>query len=130
MLGKKIIYIDDDEAAQLFIKHCLGGEGYEVDACRTGKEALTVVEKGDYWLVLLEITLPDLDGREVCRRIKANNHLSGIKVFVVTARAEEEHINQAGATYSDGFLLKPFIAEDILMAVHSLASRRSRSQSV
>ncbi len=129
-LGKKILYIDDDEAAQLFIKHYLGGEGYEVDACRTGKEALTVVEKGDYWLVLLEITLPDLDGREVCRHIKENNHLSGIKVFVVTARAEEEHINQAGATYSDGFLLKPFIAEDILMAVHSLAAHRSRSQSV
>ncbi len=125
ILGKKILYIDDDEAACIFIKHCLGSEGYEVDLCRTGKEALGLVEKGDYWLVLLEITLPDLDGREVCRRIKGNSRLSGIKVFVITGRAEEEPMNQNGPTCSDGFLLKPFITEDILMAVHSLAAHRS-----
>ena len=83
------------------------------------------MEKGDYWLVLLEITLHDLDGREVCRRIKGNSRLSGIKVFVITGRADEEPMNQNGPTCSDGFLLKPFITEDILMAVHSLAAHRS-----
>jgi len=124
--GNRILYVDDDAEAGAFIKRCLDDEGYEVDCCSTGEEALTLLEKGGYWLVLLEIALPDINGWEVCKRIREIDQLSGIKIYIVTGRASEEQTARTSEICSDGFLLKPFMAQDILMAVNSLAINRNR----
>lgn len=113
-LGSRILYVDDDEETCLFIKRCLKEEGYQVDYCLTGEDALKLAEEGRHWLVMLELALPDTDGWELCRKIRSNNRLAGIKVYIVTAKAVEQHSAEMRTSGADGFLIKPFKAEDIL----------------
>lgn len=118
-LGGRILYVDDDEETCLFIKRCLKEEGYQVDYCHSGKDALRLSEEGRHWLVMLELALPDADGWELCRQIKNNARLTGIKVYIITAKAVEQHSAEMRDSGADGFLIKPFKAEDILAVVNA-----------
>lgn len=127
-LGGKILCVDDDEEIGIFIKRCLEDEGYEVNYCRTGEEALDMVDSGNHWLILLDIAMPGLDGWEVCRRIKGNSRLAGIKVYIVTAKAIEKQSTELRDSGADGFLLKPFKAEDIISVVRAFDAQRYSSR--
>lgn len=123
-LGSKILYVDDDEETCLFIRRCLNGENYPVDYCHSGEEALKLVDDGSYWLVMLEIALPGADGWEICRKIKSNGRLTGIKVYIVTGKANEQQSAEILDSGSDGLLLKPFKAEEILSVVRAFDAQR------
>ena len=124
VLGGKILYVDDDEETCLFLKRCLDGDGYLMEYCHSGEEALKLVNEGQYWMVLLEIALPGADGWEICRKIKSNARLTGIKVYIVTAKANEQQSAEIHDSGSDGLLLKPFKAEEILTVVRAFDTHR------
>ena len=124
VLGGKILYVDDDEETCLFLKRCLDPDGYLMEYCHSGEEALKLVGEGQYWMVLLEIALPGADGWEICRKIKSNARLTGIKVYIVTAKANEQQSAEIHNSGSDGLLLKPFKAEEILSVVRAFDTHR------
>ncbi len=116
-LGNKILIVDDDPEIVQFMVRCLVAEGYVVDHCSSGEEALQMVTQREYGLVLLDIAMPGIDGWETCRRIKQNADLAGIKVHMVTAKSVDgmdDKIHESGA---DGVLLKPFRPEELLEMV-------------
>lgn len=116
-LGRKILCVDDDPEVLTFMQRCLTNEGYTVETCNSGDDALKLLSTRDFGLVLLDIAMPGLDGWETCRRIKSEDALAGIKVYLVTAKpidGDTPRVHEAGA---DGYILKPFRPEDLLELV-------------
>jgi len=123
-LGHKILTVDDDREICTFIRRCLEPEGHVVDQCASGEEALERMATGEYWLVLLDIAMPGLDGWETCARIRANPALAGVKVYLVTAKAVDKTLQQIQESGADGYLLKPFKAEDLLTLIQGFETSR------
>ncbi|MBN2309355.1 MAG: response regulator [Candidatus Hydrogenedentes bacterium] len=124
-LGNRILCVDDDPEILVFMRRCLENAGFEVDQCRSGEEALERVATHEYGLVLLDIAMPGMDGWEACSRIKSDRALAGIKIFMVTAKpvdTEAPHVRQAKV---DGYLMKPFKAEDLTELVQGCLSLRA-----
>lgn len=118
--GNKILCVDDDEEILTFMLRCLHAEGYEADSCLSGEEALKLLATRQYGLVLLDIAMPGMDGWETCRRIKSDVALTGIKIYLVTAKpieTERARLQQSGV---EGYILKPFKAEDLVELVRGL----------
>ena len=82
----QVLVAEDDPKIAKVVEHLLRREGYQVARARDGREALTRVEVEPFDLLLLDIGLPEVDGFEVCRRVKAR---SDLPVIVLSARGEE-----------------------------------------
>lgn len=122
----KVLVVEDDKKLALFLRKALSEEGYIVDACRSGREALLQASNIAYSLILLDWMLPDLDGVTVCREIRrsANN----IPIVMLTARAEVgERVTglDAGA---DDYITKPFELEELLARVRAAIRRGEGGQ--
>jgi PAS domain S-box-containing protein len=122
-IGERVLCVDDDDEIGRFVQHCLESEGYAVDTCGSGQEALDLADSGAYGLVLMDVAMPGMDGFEACLRLKSNPELSGIKVYLVTAKPVDRNLNKVHECGADGFLLKPFHAEDLLHLVRGLDLR-------
>ncbi len=123
-LGDKVLIVDDDPEIVTFISRCLENEGYSTNQCATGEDALELVGSGEYWLVLLDIAMPGIDGWETCERIKSDGALAGIRVYIVTAKPVDKTMNKVHECGADGFLLKPFKPDDLLALVQGFESRK------
>jgi PAS domain S-box-containing protein len=119
-LGGKILCVDDDPEVLVFIAHCLETEGYVVDTCTSGEAALDRVATHEYSLVLLDVAMPGTDGWEVCRRIRNEASVAGIKIYFVTAKPIDRSTARIQEVRADGFLLKPFRSEDLLELVRGV----------
>jgi PAS domain S-box-containing protein len=119
-LGSRVLCVDDDPEILLFIRRCLETEGYEVDCCERGEEALERTATRDYGLVLLDIAMPGMDGWEACRRIKSDAALAKIKVFMVTAKPVDASTPRVQQARADGYLLKPFRSDDLIELVRGI----------
>lgn len=67
---KKILVVDDDELVGIAIKEELGIEGYEVEYCLSGQEAIEIVKSKSFDLIIIDLVMPETDGIETCRAIK------------------------------------------------------------
>ncbi|HOF40430.1 MAG TPA: ATP-binding protein [Candidatus Hydrogenedentes bacterium] len=122
-LGGKILCVDDDPDVLVFLRRCLETDGYEIDECESGEEALARLRSREYALVLLDIAMPGMDGWETCLRIKSDPALAGIKVFMVTAKPLDAKNPLTKSSGCDGFIQKPFRAEDIVEIASRLLKR-------
>ena len=99
--GARILVVDDEEAIAELLTTALRYTGFEVAVARTGFEALQVAATFSPDLVVLDVMLPDLDGYEVCRRLRGDGDLVPI-VFLTARDAEENRIRgfvQGGDSY-------------------------------
>src|SRR5690606_6805920 len=110
-LGGRVLAVDDDEEILTYITRCLEPEGFDVDTCHTGEEALTLLDTHAHSLILLDLSMPGIDGYETCRRIKADPALRGAKVYFVTAKPVDGSMPRYRESGADGYLQKPFRAE-------------------
>ena len=115
--GKDILVVDDDPEVIDFVTRCLGAEGYVVSGAANGNEVLDRLRTGSYGLVLLDVAMPGFDGWQVCSQIKGDTALSDMRVYMVTARPEAEVEAEVHRCGADGYILKPFRAEDLTTCV-------------
>jgi CheY-like chemotaxis protein len=111
-----VLVVDDEQAIREFLDDILTGEGYQVSTASNGQEALTHLATAQPDLVLLDIMMPVLDGREVLRRMRADPTLSRVAVLVMSAAADPGPL--AGGF--DSFLPKPFDLDRLLSAIEEL----------
>lgn len=98
--------------------------GVRVLTASTGASGLKsiVQEKPD--IVFLDLMLPDINGEQICRAVKAKPELEHISIIIVTGRGDQEHLQRAFQAGCDAYVVKPFDAKDLLDKVHVLLSEK------
>ncbi|MFF2514434.1 response regulator transcription factor [Streptomyces sp. NPDC058086] len=119
----RLLVVEDDPSIRMLLESALRLSGYEVFGAATGQEALRDVEDRRPDLVLLDIMLPDLDGLEVTRRLRA----AGIRtpVLFLTARGELADRIAGLSAGGDDYVTKPFSIEEVLLRIRAILRRTS-----
>jgi two-component system KDP operon response regulator KdpE len=120
MTKPRILIVDDEVAIQRALGPLLRARGYDVEVAGTGGDAVRMFERQPHDLVVLDLGLPDLEGSEVCRRLRA---LSKAPIVVLSARTEEADKVAALDLGADDYVTKPFGPEELLARIR-VALRR------
>lgn len=127
-----ILAVDDNDAIRYSLSRTLQGGGYRVIEARNGTETLRLADDSPD-LITLDVHLPDMDGFEVCRRLKANPRTAHIPVLHISATVTDTENRVRGLETADGYLAEPVSREELLATVGSLlrlkrAEREARLQ--
>ena len=126
---KKVLVLEDEASIRSFIVINLQRAGYEVIEAERGEEALRKLQDNpDTRVCLLDIMLPDIDGFEVCRRIRATNAQVG--VIMLTARSQEMDKVTGLMTGADDYVTKPFSPAELTARVDALLRRAGEAPAV
>jgi two-component system OmpR family response regulator len=117
----RVLLVDDEEHLLAMLEAALQFEGFDVSSATTGLDALAAVSRSAYDLIILDVMLPDLDGFEVCTRLRAE----GVEtpVFFLSARDSTEDLMR-GLAIGDGYLTKPFSLKVLIARLRSVLGRR------
>lgn len=118
---EEFVICDDVQVVREALRSIIVKEGYSnIILTENGKQFLDVLGKNLPYAVFLDINLPDADGLQLLRKVKAQD--AGIKVIMVTADASEQTKNQAVELGADAYITKPFLPEHIVFAMNVLQS--------
>jgi len=121
-LEERILIVEDELQLARLMELELDHEGYAVKVSHNGREALGLLQEEEFDLVLLDIMLPEMDGVEVCRRLR---EFSDIPVIMVTARDAVPEKVEALDTGADDYITKPFAIEELLARIRALLRRKN-----
>lgn len=107
MTSRRVLIVDDHPVNRQLPGMLLRGTDWQCDTASSGEEALAKLNTTNYDVVLLDISMPDLSGDEVCRRIRADVRFKTLRVIAYTAHAMEEARASILAAGFDGLLTKP-----------------------
>lgn len=117
MAAPKILVIEDEELVRKVLEFRLKREGYEVYQAKDGGEALDLIAKHHFDLMLVDIMLPYVGGLEITQKVKSNPSTKNTKVIVVSANGLENVILEAFALGADDFIAKPFNLPELIIRV-------------
>jgi two-component system OmpR family response regulator len=121
MSGEHLLIVDDEDNLRSMLVAALRHHGFEVSSAATGRDALTEVAAVAPDLVVLDVMLPDLDGFEVCRRLRAEgNHTP---VLFLTARDTTEDLVRGLTLGGDDYMQKPFSLEELVARATAVLRR-------
>ncbi|HWJ82901.1 MAG TPA: response regulator transcription factor [Nocardioides sp.] len=122
----QLLIVEDDDGIAEPLGRAMEREGYQVERVTTGSAALDRVATGGVDLVLLDLGLPDMDGLDVCRRLRATGFDAGI--MILTARGGELDRVVGLDVGADDYLGKPFSLSELLARTRALLRRTARSE--
>ena len=121
MSGPRLILVaDDDEDILALVKAVLERSGHEVVAVADGAEALATVRTRKPDLAVLDITMPQVDGLEVLRRLRADAETAALPVVLLSAQAQEADIERGFVTGASAYIKKPFSPRELVTRVAQL----------
>ena len=120
----RLLIVEDDDAIAAPLMRAVQREGYELDRVGAGRPAIDRVTAGGIDLVLIDLGLPDMDGLDVCRELRADGYDGGI--VILTARAGELDRVVGLDVGADDYLAKPFSLSELLARVRALLRRSQR----
>jgi DNA-binding response OmpR family regulator len=115
-----ILVVDDDPLIRTLVEHKLRLRGFEVVSAESGEDGLKQVAVKRPDLIVLDAMMPELDGFEVLRRLKQDAATATIPVIMLTARKQESDIVSALSSGARDYLVKPFMAEELIMRIRNL----------
>lgn len=119
-----ILIVDDQDDIATVLQYNFERESFETRRARTGTEALTLAEKQPLpALVVLDVMLPDIQGTEVCRRLRANSRTSSVPIMIVSARREEVDRLVGLEVGADDYVTKPFSVRELVLRARALIRR-------
>jgi DNA-binding response OmpR family regulator len=107
---KNILAVEDEPKILEVVVSFMESRSFNVFPAKNGKEALTVFDRENIALVLLDLMLPDIPGEEVCRRIRG---MSRVPIIMLTAKAEEENLLEGLRLGADDYIRKPFSLKEL-----------------
>jgi DNA-binding response OmpR family regulator len=119
----RVLVVDDDADINAALQESLQFAGYEVAGASTGMEALAEVSRHCPDLVLLDQMLPDLDGVEVCRRLRGAPETKRVPIMFLTARGGEDARVRGLALGADDYVTKPFSMQELLLRIRAVLRR-------
>ena len=109
-----VLVADDSSVFRKFIEHALAGKNYKVHFAKSGREAIDLFSEHDPHIAIVDWTMPDMTGGEICRHIRAADKPSYTYVVIVTASTEKERRIEGLAAGADDYLTKPFDGEELV----------------
>lgn len=122
--GRRALVVEDDALSLELLSDILGSGGWSVTAVASGEEAVAAASRSPPDLVLLDIGLPGIDGRETMRRLRRLPETAGAAVVAVTAQAMAGDAERALAEGFDGYLTKPLDTRGLLRVLDAILTRR------
>ena len=117
----KILVIEDDEYSRDALAHLLSSEGYEAQSASNGESGLEKAHEMHPDVIVLDLNLPDIDGKHVIEMIRSDGPLKNVPILVVTG--DEDKAAQAAVDLgADGYLTKPVEFDDLIKAISGLTS--------
>lgn len=120
-----VVVVEDDPSIAGLVTTTLSNDGQQVYSCGTAAEGLVAIAEHKPDIVLLDLGLPDLDGTEVLRRLRADPATRSIGIICVTARADEIDRVLGFELGADDYVVKPFSPRELVGRVRALARRLS-----
>lgn len=121
-----IFLLEDDEAIGIGLTYSLENEGYNVTLAKSVKEAEKIIDEKEFSLYILDLTLPDGSGYDVCKRIKAKGDLP---VIFLTAYDNEVNVIMGFELGVDDYISKPFRVKELMLRIKSVMRRYSNETS-
>ena len=125
---KKILIVEDEKDILHLLKMYLEKEGYRTSTATTGLEGLTQVKTEHPDLIILDLMLPEMDGLEVCKRIRSDRETARIPMIMLTAKVEESDTIIGLELGADDYVTKPFSPKALVARVKALFRRLERGQ--
>ncbi|HVN76859.1 MAG TPA: response regulator transcription factor [Thermoanaerobaculaceae bacterium] len=125
-VSERVLIVDDDCKLTAMLGEYLAPRGIEVAAAADARRGLEMLARGAYDAVVLDVMLPDLDGFEVCRRVRAS---SDVPVLMLTARGDPEDRVVGLELGADDYLPKPFDPRELLARLRAIMRRRAPGRS-
>ncbi|NMH94649.1 response regulator transcription factor [Pseudonocardia bannensis] len=123
MHGARVLVVEDSPDVRELLDAVLAGAGFDVCAAATGTDGLRAVREHDPDLVVLDLGLPDMDGTELCRRLRTG---SDAYVLMLTGRSDEVDMLVGLAVGADDYMAKPFSPRELVARVRALLRRPRR----
>ncbi|MDO8672594.1 MAG: response regulator transcription factor, partial [Dehalococcoidia bacterium] len=123
-MNKKVLIVEDDRKTAELIQIYLQKDGYRVTIASDGKKALEMARRILPDLVILDLMLPQIDGMDVCRRLRAE---SNVPVIMLTARSTEEDKLQGLEIGADDYMTKPFSSRELMARIRAVLRRTDES---
>ena len=120
MTDPVVLVADDDDDILLLVTTRLRRDGFDVISARNGDEALALAQQRRPDVAVLDVGMPGLDGLEVLQRIRADDELKGIRVLLLTAKAQESDARRGYDAGADAYVRKPFSPADLSARVREL----------
>lgn len=121
-MAEQVLIVDDDVRLSAMLADYLSDNGYRLTTAATGLDGLAQIARGEPDAVILDVMLPDIDGFETCRRIRA---VSNVPVLMLTAKGEDTDRIVGLELGADDYLPKPFNPRELLARLRSILRRRS-----
>ncbi|EGW20396.1 MULTISPECIES: response regulator transcription factor [Methylobacter] len=119
----RVLLVEDDERIVDFVQRGLKAEGYAVEVARNGLDAIALGSAGKFQAIILDLGLPDLNGRQVCERLRDAG--VGTPILMLTARDTVQDKVTGLRSGADDYMTKPFAFEELLARIEALMRRRS-----
>jgi|SRR5215471_17757511 len=124
-MAARVLIVEDESDITNLLSFHLEREGFQVATSRTGADALRQIRASAPDLVLLDLMLPEIDGLEVCRRLRQDPRTAALPIVMLTARSEEVDRILGLELGADDYVVKPFSPKEVVARVRAVL-RRSR----
>ncbi|QWU15404.1 DNA-binding response regulator, OmpR family, contains REC and winged-helix (wHTH) domain [Paenibacillus sophorae] len=121
----QVLIVDDEWNMRNLLRIYLMKEGFQIKEASTGLEALSMVKKHSFDIILLDVMMPDMDGWQVCKAIRETET---VPILMLTARTETKDKIHGLGIGADDYLTKPFDSEELLARMYSLIRRSTITQ--
>jgi two-component system cell cycle response regulator len=123
-VGAKILAVDDTLEAVELLRIMLETSGFEATTALTAQKALRLAAEEGFSAALLDLMMPDIDGLEICRRLRADPETANLAILIVTAANEPEVEDRAEAAGADGLIYKPVDLNDLVARLNEVLAAR------
>ena len=119
-MAKRVLVVDDEPNIGMSLRFLMEREGFQVEVAATGQAAVAALGRQPADLVLLDVMMPELDGFEVCQRIRANPAWRATKIVMLTAKGRDVERDKGMALGADAYVTKPFSTRDLVAKVKQM----------
>ncbi|WP_133273075.1 response regulator transcription factor [Hymenobacter radiodurans] len=122
MKQPRILIVDDEPNIVMSLEFLMRKNGYHVSIARNGTEALEAINKTPFNVILLDIMMPDVDGYQVCRHVRAHPERQETKVVFLSAKSKEADVQKGYEAGADLYIPKPFSTRQLVSKVQELVA--------